>query len=265
MLHAIIGLAKQTLLPGTLGFLIIGVAAGAVLLRRGQAAQRWGRGWVAFLAAAYWILSIPIGADALVACVGYGYGPVDAATARGADAVVVLDGGALRFRNSGGEIAVVSRASALRVIEALRVYRLADRPWLVVTGGTYGPPNGTLPEGEAVRAALIQAGVDPKRIVLDSTSRNTREHALNIGRILHEHGAGRFVLVTSHTHIRRALGAFREAGLDPIPSAAPVWPNGDRSLWERARFWPSTDTLQVSADALYDAFGLVYYRMRGWM
>jgi len=153
-------MVKQ-MLPDSLGFLLIGLAGGVALLYRGPSAQRWARRWLVALAAGYWFFSIPLGADVLVAILSQGFRPLSSqAEARGATAVVVLDGGSFRFGSGNDEITVVNRASAPRALEALRVYRMLDRPWVIVTGGAYGAGQHIVPEGGAIQQTLIRAGVD---------------------------------------------------------------------------------------------------------
>ena len=50
----------------------------------------------------------------------------------------------------------------------------------------------------------------------------TRDEARLLAPILVARGAQRFILVTSPTHMRRAVAAFRREGLDPVPSVAPM-------------------------------------------
>jgi uncharacterized SAM-binding protein YcdF (DUF218 family) len=72
----------------------------------------------------------------------------------------------------------------------------------------------------AMRDFIIKFGVPSRRVILDSSSINTRNHAMNLVNILEEKGISRFVLVTSPTHIRRSVLTFRVVGLDPIPSSS---------------------------------------------
>lgn len=255
---------KETLMPGSMQFLVIGLAAGVLLLYRHAGSERWGRRWLAVLVASYWFLSIPLGADAVVSVLSYGFKPVATpADARGATAVVVLDGGSFRFGTPTNGITVVNRASALRTLEAVRIYRMLDHPWMIVTAGGHDQGEWATPEGGAVREELIKAGVPEHLIVLDTKSRNTREHAVNIAQLLRQHGVRQFVLVTSPMHIRRAVLVFQSQGLQPIPSAPSVWFDG--SHWRWAKLLPGGDVLQISGEGLYDGMGLLYYWSRGWL
>jgi len=80
--------------------------------------------------------------------------------------------------------------------------------------------------------------------------------------MLAERGIGRFVLVTSPTHMKRAMRALRAVGLDPVPSPTPLRGMTERSPWSLV---PDHESLAVSDEATYDVLATFYYRLRGWL
>ena len=252
-------------IPGSLSFLLLSMGAVTGLLWvRSARVQRRARVCLVVLIATYWFLSVPMGADLAAKLVAWGYGPLrTAADAGGAGAVVVLDGGTVRYRANGAAADLVNRPGAFRAIEGARVYHLLGDPLVFVTGGTYGEQSVSSPEGGALRDELVRLGVPPARIVLDTTSRNTREHATTLVPLLRQRGIARIVLVTSLTHIRRATEAFEVEGVDVVPSAAAAH-SEDRN-WRWTKWRPSPVARQVSEDAIRDAIGIVYYWLRGWV
>lgn len=252
----------KSALPGSIPFLLLAFFAGLILSQI-QLVGRWGRRWLWGLSVLYLGFSMPAVSRALAAPLAWGLAPLQKAEqARGARAVVVLDGGTLRYRASEGLIEVPNHTASLRALEAARVSRLLGGPLVVVSGGDSAACPDCAPEASALRDALINLGVSPQRVVLDSDSLNTRAHALNLIRILSARGISNFVLVTSPTHMRRALSAFRAVGADPIPSLA-ASPLDDKRGWHV--FWPSSEALLLVEQAIYDYFGLAYYWIRGWL
>ena len=212
--------------------------------------------------AAYWLLATPVGAGLLTFGVAHGLTPLQSReSAHGADAVVVLGGGAGTFSQSGAVIGFLTSGSLLRVLEAARVYQAIQARLVIVSGGI--PPRGfqLKPESEMLRDALIQAGVPAERIVQDPGARTTREHPQTVGPILQRNHVSQFVLVTSPAHMRRALAAFRAAGLDPVPSVSPLrsdnWP-------PPAWLMPTETSLYQSDQAVYEYAAWVYYSVMGW-
>ena len=249
-------------MPGSVLLLVMGIAAGAVLLSVPRT-RDWGRRWILAFAATYWLLSLPAFADGLADALGGGLRPLHAAELRGVDAIVVLEGGYDRYAHGGVVLEHPRETANLRAVEAARIARIAHDAVVIVTGGAAVPLDGRVP-GRSLAEAVGRAGVPAERVVLDPESSNTRAHVVNVGRILRERGASQFVVVTSVTHIRRALAAFRRDGFQPLASPAPV--RSSHIHLSRWRRWlPHEESLQISEQAIYDAFGLAYYWMRGWI
>lgn len=242
--------AKVGLLPGALGLLFLGLLLGLGCLCSKRTIH-FGVLALAGITAGYWAMSMPVGAWALGKLVSAGYSPlVERSEMVGIQAIVVLDAATARYGREDVEIAVVTRTSAVRAAEAIRLYRMIQPQWVVVTSGAYRRA-GKSQEGEAMRELMVTAGIPADRVVLDSASRNTREHASNVSALLRARGVTRFVLVTSSVHMRRAMRAFSGTGLQAVAAPAPVEEPG------AFPWWPNTADLDRSWEAWYEVFGLV--------
>jgi uncharacterized SAM-binding protein YcdF (DUF218 family) len=198
-------------------------------------------------------MSVPAGAWVIGRAVSAGYTPIeDAFSAKGIQAIVVLDGNTAIYARGEDELAVVGSSSAVRALEVIRLYRLLQPELVVITAGTYRPA-GRTPEGAAIRQILIGAGIPAERVLLDSASRSTREHAKNVTELLREKRVLRFALVTSAVHMRRAMRAFSDAGASPVPAPAPL-ESPEELLW-----WPNLSALYRSVEAWHEVFGTLYY------
>ena len=108
--------------------------------------------------------------------------------------------------------------------------------------------------------ALVSLHVPRERIVVEDVSLTTYEQASNVTRLLKSRGIDRFVLVTSPTHMRRSVAAFRAQHADVVPSVAA--PSRERE-WKPPFFMPNEDSFQISRSAVYDYVAIVYYWARG--
>ena len=99
-------------------------------------------------------------------------------------------------------------------------------------------------------------------LLLESFSRNTFEQAVNLHSLLDTRGIERFALVTSPTHMRRAMATFIGQGLNPIPSSSSQ--HSDGFLADRWVFLPDKNALEASRLAMREGMALVYYALRGW-
>lgn len=249
-------------MPGSLPFLLLMLVLGLILLRSTRT-QSWGQRTIGAALTLYTFFSVPFGAHVLSAPLSWGFTQIESRPqAQGASAVVVLDGGTSRC-GTGGQITEGANEVTLnRAAEAIRVSLLLDSQLIVVSGGVTNTNARWSLEGEALKQELIQAGVPTDRIVIDPTSRNTREHATSVSKLLRDRGITRFVLVTSATHMRRARAAFRRQAVDPIPSAAPAKCVEEGGF---TVFWPSLSALSETETSIHEYVGLFYYRLRGWI
>lgn len=250
-------------LPGSIAFLSIAFAFGFILLSR-QRTSRWGRRWLWGLLAAYLVFSIPVTARWLAAPLAWGFTPLEnREIARKARAIVVLDGGTGRYQNREELLEIPLGTSAWRALETCRVYRLMEDPLVIVSGGVDHADPKWAPVASALREVLIKCGVPEARIILDSDSLNTRAHAMNLVRMLKERKIEQFVLVTSPSHMRRAIWAFQTQGVDPVPSPSKSSMDDDRRGWRAC--WPSTQALEFTQETMHEYVGLVYYFMKGYI
>ena len=258
----LMAIVKEWCLPGSLPFLFCGLGVGVGLLFAPPRLATWGRRWLLGLVAGYWLCSLPIGADVLSAVLAGNTRPLlTAAEAHGAPAVVVLDAATDRHRAAGLAIDAPNAVAALRALEAIRVYRLLGDPLVVVTSGAETRDDPSSLEGAALRDAIVRGGVPEARVLLDSASPNTRAHATAMASALGARGITRIVLVTSPTHIRRAVLTFQAAGFDVVPS--PAQSHSSDATWRWTNITPRPAALAVSAAAIRDAAALAYYLATG--
>ena len=204
-----------------------------------------------------------LGAGLLMTGLSAGITPIESReAARGADTVVVLGGGAQSFKVGGLVTTELNETAQLRAMEGARVFKAIGAKLVIASAGI--PDNSQLlqPESEALAGTMIAVGVPATAIVQETGSRTTRDQAVLVGPILRAHDVGRFVLVTSPSHMRRAVAAFRAVGLDPIASAAPL-----RSEHRRPQpaLLPNADALLLTDQAVYEYAATVYYWWSGWL
>ena len=249
---------KPFLRPSSTTFFVIVVAIGVALAfaRRTQKFARW---YFAVALGGFWIASTPACAERLMQREAARFPPLATpADARGASVVVILGSGNATIQAYGLTLNQVPYISALRLLEGARVYRLLGHPKIIVSGGVTDRDRGARPEAEGMRDAIVQLGVAAGDIIIEAESKNTREEASVVARMLGDRSRQPIVLVTSPSHMSRSLVVFRAAGLDPIPSAAPY--KSDHAL-ERLRWIPQDGGLLLTDTFLYDMLAGWYYRL----
>ena len=169
--------------------------------------------------------------------------------------IVVLGGG----HTSDPKLPVTSQIgdqTLYRVLEGVRLYKAGLGRKLILSGGGGFDP---VPESQTMSRIALIMGVSPPDIILESTSLDTEEEARLIKPMV---GDEKFFLVTSASHLPRAMAMFIKLGM--APEAAPAGHRVRQAPhWSPADFFPGSGSLQCWEIALHEYLGLAWARLRG--
>lgn len=208
-------------------------------------------GGVLLLALAAWG---PV-AEGLLAPLENRYPPVTDVSGLDNVAAVVVLGGGWQPKPEWPVTSQLHESSAIRLFEGLRLLRAWPQARLIVSGASW---RGDLePVAFGYAKAARELGVSEERITILDTPVDTAQEAYTVRAAL---GAEpRFVLVTSASHMPRAMRHFQWVGLDPIP--APTQYLTGRLKREWLEFWiPSANHLRKTERACYEYLGLLALR-----
>ena len=144
----------------------------------------------------------------------------------------------------------ISPGLMVRLIEGVRLHREIPGSKLILSGGNDSAA------GMAKMAEVL--GVSGEDILSLSEPRDTEEESQQIAPIV---GLQRFILVTSASHMPRAMGLFRKRGLQSIP--APTDYLAPRHRAESDDLFPDGSNLLKSQVAFYEYLGLAWETLRG--
>jgi uncharacterized SAM-binding protein YcdF (DUF218 family) len=222
------------------------VGAAVPLARRARIARKLA--WAAW--AALWLFSMPIVSNRLTRwteTTGSDLGAALAGQDASRTALVVLAGGLRSTDTTLPPRERLDPATTARILAAARLYK-ERRFGLVILSG------GPVEEGEGMRDLVTMLGVPESVLVLESKSTNTRENAAFSIAILRERGVETAVVVTSATHLRRAVKDFDRAGMKVIPAAADLVGHGRLTI---DGLLPSAHALAQSHVCLHEILGYV--------
>lgn len=200
-----------------------------------------------------WLLlwSLPPVSHALRAQLEGGYPAVALSEVPQADVLVLL-GGCIRPPELAGQTPDMGSA-ADRVWLAARLHKAGKAPLLVLSGGSDKAVSATS-EAQAMRELLLDMGVPDAALLLEEDSRNTRENAAFVARLLTNRHPGiassprpKVLLVTSALHMARARALLEAQGLDvePVPTDHEA-----RVRFSAVDWLPDADALDGSARAI---------------
>ncbi len=207
--------------------------------------------------------SNPIIADAMLGSLENDHSAKPVSEYDEAEAIVVL-GGVTGAKIPPRQSADVNSGFD-RLLEGMRLYKAGKAPILVVSGGTIPSLTGSeITEGERLRDLVREyGGIDQQQLLVESKSRNTFENAVYVKQRLDKHAASRILLVTSASHMWRAVGCFEKQGfaVTPAPADIEVVPRP----FGLQRILPSAEAMKYSSRAVKEYVGWVVYWIRGWL
>jgi uncharacterized SAM-binding protein YcdF (DUF218 family) len=173
---------------------------------------------------------------------------------------IVVLGGAIDTRqtNRFGQPALNGRAERIAAfVDLARRYPSAK---LVYSGGSGLIQDESKSEAEVARPMLVSMGVAEQRLILETKSRDTHENAAFTRDLVKPAPGEVWILVTSASHMPRAVGTFRKAGWAVLP-----YPVDFRHLGEGDEAFGRNlgRGLYLLQAALRDWLSLAHYRLSG--
>ena len=176
----------------------------------------------------------------------------------GAPGAIVILGGTFSNGRNEGDLSPGVQPGPLsvdRVRAGVALQRLTGLPTLVTGGGASEPTAiGVL------MARMMETDFHAPARWVEKNASDTWENAEFSARMLRQDGVGSVYLVTSAWHMRRALIAFRHAGILawPAPDSLQNIPGGAVT-----DYIPSPNAWLDSYYAFHEIIGCLYYALRG--
>lgn len=157
-----------------------------------------------------------------------------------------------------------------RVLYAAHLYRQGAAPLLLLCGGDIPwMDTSAASPAEDMRDLLLEMGIPKQALILETRSQNTIENAANCAGVLKERGISEAILVTSATHMPRAMMMFADQSLNltPAPTDYAVTEEGWAQLWQTpgvnllTNLMPSASALGQTTNVLKEYIGMLWYRL----
>ena len=180
------------------------------------------------------------------------------------DAVVVLGGGAEASRHDVDGVRLTVAGD--RILTGLELMRWGRAPALVIGGGV-----SRVDDVDKVESDLIRTRIGDWKppmswaIVSLGAAADTHDEALRLVPLAKDRGWKKILLVTSATHMRRAVAVYRAAGFEVEPAACNfiAWGNANPPSFRIGI--PSWYGFERFSIWLHEYAGWKIYQRRGWL
>lgn len=169
------------------------------------------------------------------------------------DVVVVLGGGVSK-RGLQSDLSP-SKEMSSRLLFGLQTLKRSNAKFIVFCGGG----EGDISEAETMFRVAKNLGIEESKIIVESKSQNTWEHAVELDKLLTNKNMT-IGIVTSALHMKRSLMVFKNyfPNVVPLPSSYLYSP---KELSVRA-FLPKSYRLYASSTIFHEIIGLLWYSIR---
>ncbi|MDW6093184.1 envelope biogenesis factor ElyC [Vibrio rhizosphaerae] len=152
----------------------------------------------------------------------------------------------------------LSRSALMRLTEGIRIMRMYPGSRLILSGYAGGT---RFSHARMLARVALSLGVAKSDIVLLESAKDTWEEAQLAASFV---GPRKLVLVTSASHMDRALHEFQSAGLNPIPA-----PTNYLSYKNIAQPWikyaPKAIYLEQTERYWYETLGKFWHYLKNWV
>ncbi len=174
---------------------------------------------------------------------------------------IIMLGGAVNVHISDGRGQPTFNDAAERVTATAMLARRFPQARILLSGGAHDHRNPVVTESSVARDALVALGVDAGRIELEDRSRTTFENATLSKVAAKPRADERWLMVTSASHMPRAVGCFRAAAFPVVPY--PVdYRTRDSQEWLRPVESIAAGLVDLDL-AAHEWLGLFVYRLLG--
>ena len=152
-------------------------------------------------------------------------------------------------------ISELSRAAVMRLTEGIRIYRMYPGAKLILSGYKGGT---SVSHARMMARVALSLGVNKSDILLLESARDTHEEAIQT---LNSVGNKTLVLVTSASHMPRAMTEFKKLGMNPTPAPTNYLAHSEiKQPWEK--YAPKAKYLEQSERFWYEQMGRWFMQLK---
>ncbi len=173
------------------------------------------------------------------------------------DVLLLLGGGIIDNVPDFSGYGIPTDAMVGRIVTAVRLQKRLNIP-IIVSGGKTSINSSS--EALIAKRFLVDLGVEKGQIVMEEKSKDTYENAKYISEICRREDYKNPILITSASHMKRSLLAFKKIGLNVVP-----YPANFRTKSTNEYGWhsylPRSGSLDNTSAAFHEYLGIFFYKL----
>lgn len=201
--------------------------------------------------------SLPIVSKKLINFLEKNYTPIQASNIDKADAIIILSG-MIKPINTNNGYKYEFNKSVDRFFAGIELFKKNKANFIVFTRGKY-PWSVGKPEGEYLKELAISYGIPENNIILSENAENTDQEAKAVKKLFPKKNS-KLILVTSASHMPRALEVFQAADLEVIDY--PVDFKSNSNNFTLMDLIPSAGALSGTSYFVREMIGRIYYKIK---
>jgi len=151
-----------------------------------------------------------------------------------------------------------------RVMQALDLYKRGIVKKIIITGGSGSILHEEIKEAPLLKEFLMNLGIPSGDVLIEGDSKNTHENALFTKKLVETDSIkGKFLLITSAFHMRRAIGCFKKQGVE-VESYSTDRMSGPRKFEFDHLVVPSLGALDLWTTMIHEMVGAMVYKLVGY-
>jgi uncharacterized SAM-binding protein YcdF (DUF218 family) len=179
------------------------------------------------------------------------------------DAGIVLGGGMITIDTQHDRLTF--RNNVDRILQAVSLYKTGKIKKMIISSGSGSLVFRNMLEASLLKRYLLTIGIPDSVMIVDSLSDNTYQNAINSAQIIKkEFPKGKFLLITSSMHMRRAKACFEKAGITVTPYSTNK-ETGKRLFDYKNLIIPDIEALGKWNSLIHEIFGYIVYDVSGYL
>jgi uncharacterized SAM-binding protein YcdF (DUF218 family) len=150
-----------------------------------------------------------------------------------------------------------------RLMAGIKLYKTGRAKKIMISSGSGSILKPNRKEALFIKDYLLSIGIPEQDLIIESESKNTRENAVNSAKILtKKYPHGKFILITSATHMPRAKRCFNKVDISVTPFSVDHQAGPRKFVFDHL-FFPNVESFKTWKSLTKEWTGFIVYKLTG--